>query len=420
MNNIIKKNPVKAIVQPEGGASCIAFSNTVDIIELVEKAFIKAIELKASDIHIEPFEDVLLLRFRVDGEFIKYASFDRAYSENILTRIEVLASLKIDKNRLPQDGKISFKHKNTRVDMRVSTFPTLYGDKVVIRLLVKDGAIKTIDDLGYEEYAYTIIKKNLKRTFGMVLLTGPTGSGKSTTLFAMLSSYDAFHYNISTLEDPIEYFIPGVNQSQVNPEIGYDFPDGLRSLVRQDPDIIMVGEIRDSLTASLAINASITGHLVFSTLHANSAAATVQRLMNMGVDPFLAISALNLIVSQRLVRKICNNCREEYRPDTEALIRIKKIMKNIPGIENNPLVFYKGKGCSFCREDGYNGRIAIYELLEITHDIAHAIIEKKGVAEEVEKVAVEKQGMITIQQNGIMAALRGETTLEEVFIAADV
>ncbi|MBT4936303.1 type II/IV secretion system protein [Candidatus Peregrinibacteria bacterium] len=280
--------------------------------------------------------------------------------------------------------------------------------------------MKTIEDLGYEDYAAKIIEKNLKRTYGMVLMTGPTGSGKSTTLFAMLSSYDPFKYNISTLEDPIEYFIPGVNQSQVNPEIGYDFPDGLRSLVRQDPDIIMVGEIRDKVTASLAVNAAITGHLVFSTLHANSAAGTVQRLMNMGVDPFLVVSALNLIVSQRLVRKICPQCRQEFSPDAQTLGRVRREMSSIPGMDQNPFIFYKGAGCDLCRGEGYIGRISIYELLELSEDISHAIIENRGVAEEVEKIAIEKQGMVTMKQNGVLSALRGETTLEEVFIAADV
>ena len=398
----------------------VAYEEGVDIIKLVNDVFVQALNLRASDIHIEPFEKLLAIRFRIDGEFVKYMDFDPGYSGSILTRIEVLAGLKIDKNRLPQDGKISFEDTGRRVDMRVSTFPTMHGDKVVIRLLLKDGGIKTIKDLGYENYAAEIIEKNLKRTYGMVLMTGPTGPGKSTTLFAMLSSYDPFKYNISTLEDPIEYFIPGVNQSQVNPEIGYDFPDGLRSLVRQDPDIIMVGEVRDKVTASLAVNAAITGHLVFSTLHANSATGTVQRLMNMGVDPFLVVSALNLIVSQRLVRKICPQCRKEFLPDDQTLERVRLEMANIPGMKQNPFIFYKGMGCSLCKESGYIGRIAIYELLELNQDIAHAIIDKAGVAEEVEKIAVEKQGMVTIKQNGILAALKGETTLEEVLIASDV
>ena len=395
----------------------IPYQEGMDIIDLVDQTFRSGIEQGASDIHFEPFEPFLAVRFRIDGEFQNYQNFDHRYAEQILTRLEVLAGLKLDKNRLPQDGKISYEVEGKRVDMRVSTFPTMYGNKVCIRLLIKDDKVTTLEDLGYDAKSRALIQKNLDRTYGMVLMTGPTGSGKSTTLFAMLTSYDSFQYNISTLEDPIEYFIPGANQSQVNPEIGYDFPNGLRTLVRQDPDIIMVGEIRDKITAQLAVNAAITGHLVFSTLHANSASATVQRLMNMDVDPFLVTSALNLIVSQRLVRRICSHCKESFTPDAKTLEMVKTEMAAIT--HEGDLTFFKGKGCDKCKGKGYKGRVAIYELLEVTPEIAHVIIENKGVASEIEKVAVEQQGMVTIKQNGVLAALKGETTLEEVLIASD-
>lgn len=398
----------------------IPYQQGIDIISLVDEMFLSGIKQGASDVHIEPFEDMLAVRFRIDGEFIAYGNFDPQFAPSVLTRIEVLAGLKLDKNRLPQDGKISFVHGEVRVDMRVSTFPTMYGNKVVIRLLIKDSAIKTLDGLGYEKLAQDLIQRNLNRTYGMILMTGPTGSGKSTTLFAMLSTYDPFQYNISTLEDPIEYFLPGANQSQVNPEIGYDFPDGLRTLVRQDPDIIMVGEIRDKVTAKLAINAAITGHLVFSTLHANSAAGTVQRLMNMDVDHFLVVSALNLIVSQRLVRRICSHCKQPIQIDARTFSTIQDEMKNVPEFAPyaQNIQLFCGTGCEHCKGTGYKGRVAIYELLELTPEISKAVIEKQGVAEEIQKVAVA-QGMITIKQHGILKALQGETTMAEVLIAAD-
>ena len=397
----------------------VPFQQGVDIIKLVDDMFQSSIAQGASDVHIEPFEQFLAIRFRIDGDFVEYLNFASEYAESILTRIEVLAGLKLDKNRLPQDGKINYSSTSgQRVDMRVSTFPTMYGNKVCIRLLVKEDSVKTLESLGYDQEALDIITKNLQRTFGMVLMTGPTGSGKSTTLFGMLSTYNPFEYNISTLEDPIEYFIPGVNQSQVNAEIGYDFPDGLRTLVRQDPDIIMVGEIRDKVTASLAVNAAITGHLVFSTLHANTASATIQRLMNMDVDHFLVASALNLIVSQRLVRRICPHCKEEFTPDSHTIENVKAEMANIDDVNIDTAKFYRGAGCDHCKGSGYKGRVAIYELLEITPEISKVVIEKQGVAEEIEKVAVE-QGMVTIKQHGIMAALKGDTTLEEVLIASD-
>lgn len=396
----------------------VPFQQGVDIIKLVNDMFESALAQGASDIHIEPFEPFLTVRFRIDGDFHEYFNFATEYAESILTRIEVLAGLKLDKNRLPQDGKISFHSQNgVRVDMRVSTFPTMYGNKVCIRLLVKEDSVKTLQSLGYDERSLQIIQKNLERTYGMVLMTGPTGSGKSTTLFAMLSSFNPREYNISTLEDPIEYFIPGANQSQVNAEIGYDFPDGLRTLVRQDPDIIMVGEIRDKVTASLAVNAAITGHLVFSTLHANTASATIQRLMNMDVDHFLVASALNLIVSQRLVRRICPHCKTSFTPDERTLANVRSSLEHVPNAPTQ-IEFFRGNGCDACKGTGYKGRVAIYELLEVTPEISKVIIEKQGVAEEIEKVAVS-QGMVTIKQNGILAALKGETTLEEVLLASD-
>lgn len=388
---------------------------SIDIIKLVDNVFITAKTNNASDIHIEPTENDLQVRFRVDGEFYQYYVFPKQVTKAVITRVMVQAGLKIDESRIPQDGKIAFRSGELIVDMRVSTFPTMHGDKIVLRLLDRDAKARTLEELGYRGKALASLRKNLKRTYGMVLVAGPTGSGKSTTLFSMLSMYDPFKYNISTLEDPIEYVMNGVNQAQVHPEIGFDFADGLRSLVRQDPDVIMIGEIRDKVSANLAVQAALTGHLVFATVHANSAAATIQRLSNMGVDPFLAASALNVIVSQRLVRKICDHCKQ---PQTVPPEYLESISDLVGGIEKaKSIQFLKGEGCDQCGQTGYKGRLAIYEVLPITPRIQNKIIEKP-IASYIQAAAVE-EGMETIKRNAIKAAIKGQTSLEEALLAVD-
>jgi type II secretory ATPase GspE/PulE/Tfp pilus assembly ATPase PilB-like protein len=388
---------------------------SVDVIKLVDNIFITAKTNNASDIHIEPTENDLQVRFRVDGEFYQYFVFPKQVTKAVITRVMVQSGLKIDESRLPQDGKIAFRSGDLLVDMRVSTFPTMYGDKIVLRLLDRDAKARTLEELGYRGKALIRLRKNLKRTYGMVLVAGPTGSGKSTTLFSMLSMYDPFKHNISTLEDPIEYVINGVNQAQVHPEIGFDFADGLRSLVRQDPDVIMIGEIRDKVSANLAVQAALTGHLVFATVHANSAAATIQRLSNMGVDPFLAASALNVIVSQRLVRKICEHCKQPQEVPPEYLDSISEL---VGGIEKaRSIQFMKGTGCSHCGDSGYKGRLAVYEVLPVTPSLQNKIIEKP-IATYIQAAAVQN-GMETIKRNAIKAAIKGETTLEEALLAVD-
>lgn len=391
-------------------------SGEVDIIKLVDTIFHQAKSHKASDIHIEPREEEVMVRFRIDGEFSEYFVFPKQLGRAISTRVMVLAGLKIDERRIPQDGKIIFKTENERIDMRVSTFPAMHGEKIVLRLLERDAKAKKLQDLGYSGKALDTIETNLKRTYGMVLVTGPTGSGKSTTLFSMLSKYDPFKFNISTLEDPIEYVIDGVNQAQVHAEIGFDFADGLRSLVRQDPDIIMIGEIRDKVSANLAIQAALTGHLVFATVHANTAAATIQRLANMGVDPFLAASALNLIISQRLVRRICDHCKVPAEVPAEQIDSIKEYFGG--EAEAKKIQFMTGKGCSKCGNTGFKGRVAIYEVLPVTPAISQMII-KEPVASSIQKVALA-EGMIPIKENGLELAKLGITSLEEVLLAADV
>jgi type IV pilus assembly protein PilB len=407
------QKPILAVEQP------FAFpqgaDGAIDIITLINNIFIRAKQERASDIHIEPTEDSIQVRFRVDGEFHEYYRYPLDYKQALLTRMMILAGLKLDETRLPQDGKIVIIIQNMELDMRVSTFPSMYGNKVVIRLLEKDAQAKTLEELGYAGKELILMKKNLHRTYGMILMTGPTGSGKSTTLFSMLSSYNPFQFNISTLEDPIEYVIKGANQAQIHADIGFDFADGLRSLVRQDPDIIMIGEIRDKISANLAVQAALTGHLVFSTVHANTASATIQRLANMEVDPFLAASALNLIVSQRLIRRICAQCRTAYTP---PLSSIKSIEHIISKEELSQIQFFKGQGCDACRQTGYKGRVAISEVLPITPAIQKAIIANP-IASFVEEQAI-KQGMKTIKHNGIEAVKQGLTTLEEVLVAVDI
>jgi len=394
-----------------------AFVKNVDISALVDQFFNDAVASRTSDIHIEPFENFLWIRFRIDWEFYEYRNFATEYWKLLLTRIQILAWLKIDQLRAPQDWKISaWIIAGKRIDMRVSTLPTIYWNKVVIRILEKENKIKTLPDLGYDHDSIKIIKRNLNRTYWMILMSWPTWSWKSTTLFWMLSKYDPFKYNISTLEDPVEYFIDWANQSQINPEVGFDFSDWLRSLVRQDPDIIMLWEIRDNTTTKLAVQAAITGHLVFSTVHANTASTTVQRLMNMWADPFLVASALNLVISQRLVRRNCKYCVQPYNPPKKQLESIKNITNRLD--KNSHTNFHKWVWCDQCHWSWYLGRIAIYEILEITPWIEKVISETWWIWQKIEEVAV-KEWMITIKENWVIEAMKWNTTLEEILIAVD-
>ncbi|MFH0866971.1 MAG: ATPase, T2SS/T4P/T4SS family [Bacteroidota bacterium] len=386
-----------------------------DIVKLINNLFLLAKQYRASDIHIEPREEDIAVRFRIDGDFHEYYTFSKNLQQPIITRVMVIAGLKIDEMRLPQDGKIILKYEDKEIDMRVSTFPIIYGNKIALRLLEKESKAKTLEELGYSGRPLQIINKNLTRTYGMILMTGPTGSGKSTTLFSMLSTYNPFKYNISTLEDPVEYIIKGANQAQVRADIGFDFPDGLRTLVRQDPDIIMIGEIRDKITANLAVQAALTGHLVFSTLHANSASGTIQRLANMEVDSFLAGAALNIIVSQRLVRRNCEFCKKPYTPPSDQVSAIRDMFRIFPQLSS--MQFIKSEGCEKCNYVGYKGRIAIFEVLPVSPMIQKAIIENP-VASYVESIAM-REGMMTIKQNGLIAVMQGHTTLEEILIAVD-
>ncbi len=383
-----------------------------------------AVDGGASDVHIEPYSDSSRVRFRVDGILHTSLILPKYIHSALVSRIKVLANLKIDETRIPQDGRIRLNILGKNVDFRVSTLPLYEQEKVVIRILDTSSGTLTLDKLGFEGHNLAVMQENIKKPHGMFLVTGPTGSGKSTTLYSVLNILNQEGVNIVTLEDPVEYYLTGVNQSQVRPEVGLTFATGLRSILRQDPDIIMVGEIRDNETAELAIHASLTGHIVLSTLHTNDAFGALPRLLDMKVEPFLISSTLNLVVAQRLVRKICEDCKQEVKiPEKmkqQIIDEIKKIPKSslpkeLAGIDMKNLKFYKGKGCPMCNYTGYKGRLAIVEVLAMTDNLKDLIVSNK-LGSEVKKEAVA-QGMISMQQDGILKVLRGMTTMEEVLRA---
>lgn len=374
---------------------------------IVDEIFTEGIKKHASDIHFKPTKDKLIVYLRIDGQMIFYKEFEKILHHPLVARIKIISGLKIDEHRLPQDGKSSFTLDGNEVDLRVSILPTDYGEKVVIRLLEKNPEMVKLQDLGVLPNILAKIEKNLQGSYGMILAVGPTGSGKSTSLFSMISTFDATAYNISTLEDPIEYKIPNVTQTQINTDIGFDFSDGLRTLVRQDPDIIMVGEIRDQKTASLAIESALTGHLVFSSLHTNTAVGTIQRLLNMGIDRFLISAAIKLIISQRLARKICGHCRVEYPvPKTYY-----ELLQSETDINPENAFFYKAKGCDVCNGTGYKGRIGLFEVLEMSPAIEELIVGN-ATNKEIEKQAIE-EGMIPLKKDALYKAVTGDTTIEE-------
>ncbi len=398
----IKDMPVKA--------------NIGDTVAYVWNIFKQALEFGASDIHIEPNEKFLLIRFRQDGDFHLIDKIWRDNISAIVTRLKVLSRIKIDENKKPQDGKIVYHDEasDKNIDIRLSTLPTTYGEKVVMRILKQDENLTNIEALWLIDVNLEKVREALKSKYGIMLVAGPTGSGKSTTLFGILKNFNPLELNISTLEDPIEYDIEYVNQSQVHPAINYTFATGLRSLVRQDPDIIMVGEIRDKETATLAVEAALTGHLVLSTIHTNSATATIQRLINMGVEPFLLTSALKMIISQRLGKRLCQHCKVVEEFSEQKKKRIKDFLINImEADEIEKIVFHKGEWCDKCHGTWYKGRLGIHEVL-IFEDYLEPMILAEESANSLAKAAIE-HGMITIVQDAILKAALWETTIEEAF-----
>jgi type IV pilus assembly protein PilB len=380
-----------------------------------------AVEGRASDIHIEPMKDKTRVRYRVDGVLGTFLVLPKKLHYSIVGRIKVLAKLKLDETRIPQDGRIRLKINDERIDFRISVLPLMEGEKIVMRILSLEKGVPTLEDLGFEGRSLNIIKENIKKTFGMMLVTGPTGSGKSTTLASILTMLNKEQVNISTLEDPIEYYVKGVNQSQVKPEINYTFANGLRSLLRQDPDIFMVGEIRDVETAELCIHAGLTGHFVLTTLHTNSTIDTIPRLLDMKVEPYLLGSTLNVIVAQRLVRTICSHCKAKKKMPADVYEDIKKEVENMPDKVRKNRVnaesletkhFYEGTGCAHCGNTGYLQRTAIVETMEVTDSIKNIIMEGEkalGLSD-----IRESQDFITMKQDGVIKVLNGQTTIQEV------
>ena len=397
-----------------------------DISEIMVIIIATAIQVRASDIHIEAEENDIKVRLRVDGVLHVVSFLRNELWLKIISRIKLISKLKINITDKPQDGRFTIHLSKEDVDVRVSTIPTKYGESVVMRLLKASTTSLDFNDLGIKSKSFVELKKQIKRPNGMIITTGPTGSGKTTTLYAILKKLNSPKNKIITLEDPIEYRLAGVNQSQVKKDIDYSFASGLKSILRQDPDIVMVGEIRDLETADIAINASLTGHLVVSTLHTNSASAAIPRFLAMGVKSFLLSPSLNAVIGQRLVRRICSHCKEEVTLDNQMLTEVMNILNKIPmnsgtrleEEELNNLKFYKGQGCEKCHGLGYKGRIGIYEVLVMSKEIERAILDEQ-VSENIIQELAQKHGMVTMLQDGLLKAKEGITTVEEVFNVAD-
>jgi type IV pilus assembly protein PilB len=388
------------------------------ISKIVDVIIRHAIEARASDIHIEPSEEDLRVRYRIDGVLHSSLILPKAVHPAVVSRIKILCNMKIDEQRLPQDGRFHMTLDTKPIDFRVSTFPTVVGETVVLRILDKSTGAPSLDDLGLTGRRLNIVNEAIQKPHGMFLMTGPTGSGKSTTLYAILSLLNKPGVNIVTLEDPVEYFIDGTNQAQIKPEIGLTFASGLRSILRQDPNIIMVGEVRDRETAELAVNSALTGHLVFSTLHTNSAIGAIPRLLDMGIEPFLLTDSINLLAAQRLVRKLCDKCtvESEPTPGIEKVIRDALVgvdPTELEGINLKKLKVFAGRGCPVCGNTGFRGRIGIYEVLALSKGVQQLITDRASDL-KIQEYAIKEEKMVLMAQDGVIKALRGLTTIEEI------
>lgn len=408
MQDIDEEDPEALFSEIKETGDLLDDTSDSPVIRLVNLMFSQAVRDKASDIHIEPYQNSLKIRQRLDGILYDMLSPPKHVQSALISRIKVMADLNIAEKRLPQDGRIELKVGNKEVDIRVSTLPTAFGERVVLRLLDKTSVLLSLTDLGMPDDRFLPFSEEIKAANGIVLVTGPTGSGKTTTLYAALTSINNTDINIITVEDPIEYRIDGIGQVQVNPKIDLTFASGLRSIVRQDPDVILVGEIRDSETAEIAIQSALTGHLVFSTLHTNDSASAVTRLIDMGIEPFLIASSVNAILAQRLVRIICPSCKKEYLPEPAAMRKLGFTDEELEGKK-----VYKGKGCAKCHYTGFKGRCGIYELLLMNEDMRHLVLTTAD-ANEIREQGI-KHGMITLRRDGADKVLHGITTIEEVF-----
>jgi type IV pilus assembly protein PilB len=386
------------------------------IIKIVADTLKEAVYGRASDVHIEPEEKFLRIRFRIDGDLRQVASLPVELAQPVISRVKVISSLKIDETRIPQDGRFRSRLLDKDIDFRVATFPTPLGEKVAIRVLDPSTGLKNFDALALRFKNLEVVKQGLEKPFGMILLTGPTGSGKTTTLYSFLQELNKETVNIVSLEDPVEYFVSGVNQSQVRPEIGYDFASGLREILRQDPDVIMVGEIRDNETASLAVQAALTGHIVLSTLHTNNSAGVIPRLIDMKVEPFLLPVAMNLMISQRLVGVLCPNCKAQEEAPAQMQKIIEGALADLPeevtASYQKPYKIWHAKGCAVCKGKGIQGRVAIFEVLRMTPEL-EVVVTNIPTIQKITQEA-KRQGMITLRQDGILKALDGLVSIEEI------
>ena len=381
------------------------------IVKFVNLLIAQAVTDRASDIHVEPTESDLRIRFRVDGVLHEVMHSPRSIQGGVISRLKVMADINIAERRVPQDGRISLNVAGKAIDLRVATLPTVYGEKVVMRILDKTQARLSLSDLGFHPAVQSRFEACFRKPYGTILVTGPTGSGKSTTLYATLNVLNSADKNVITVEDPVEYRLHGVNQVQVNPKAGLTFASALRSILRSDPDIVLVGEIRDRETATIAVEASLTGHLVLSTLHTNDAASTPMRLVEMGVEPFLVVSALDCVVAQRLARKLCDRCREEYEP-THAELAEAGWPAALLQSEGVPRL-HRAVGCAACSRTGYRGRLAVHEVMVMSEEIRRMVVERYS-SEDIKKTALA-QGMLTLREDGLVKVAQGKTTLEEVF-----
>ncbi len=381
-----------------------------------------AVKSRASDIHIEAEELKTRVRYRIDGILQEKLVLPKSIHNALVSRIKILSEMKIDERRIPQDGRFGFKLGEDEIDLRVSSLPTVHGEKVVMRLLKKTGGIPALSDLGLRGPQYKDLEEAILKPYGIILVTGPTGSGKTTTLYSLLSRLNKHSVNIVTLEDPVEYQIPGINQVQINPQAGLTFANGLRAFLRQDPNIILVGEIRDKETTTLAIQAALTGHLVFSTLHTNDSATSIPRLIDLGGEPFLIASVLNAALAQRIVRKICEHCKQEFIPEQNIQENIRQVLGDLlpkQYRDQTPIKLYKGRGnCQECQDTGYYGRIGIFEVLKVTPAINKLVLQEAN-AKDIYAQSV-RDGLINMKQDGYLKALAGITTVEEILRVAEI
>jgi len=387
------------------------------VINLFEVLVRKAVALRASDIHLEPLPDKSRIRLRLFGDLKTFAYFPKDLHSSLVNRVKILTNLRLDETRITQDGRFRAMVQGREIDFRVGIFPTVNGEKVAIRILDPLVGLKKVQELGLSDYHFELVSRNLRKSFGMILVTGPTGSGKTTTLYALVQEINKEKINIVSLEDPVEYKILGINQSQVRPEIDYTFAKGLREILRQDPDVILVGEIRDEETAELATHASLTGHLVFSTLHTNTASGAIPRLIDMGVKPYFIPSTVNLVIAQRLVRNLCPDCLQEKEIPSDLLKEAEEVLRDAPAeYQKIQIKSFMSLGCQRCNFKGYIGRIGIFEMFEMNKEVAELIFQHKGEAEILE--VIKKQNFISLRLDGIIKSSRGLISLEEVFKVA--